>query len=185
MALHIRRAAAFVRMPIARHATVADMTADSGRFRTRDQLIEAGFEPDCYPPCDWCLPNPTDPPLAIGNRIRPREGHPGSAWLLYEHPAARRQYDADSWEAICQRHWDATQPRCAECGEGLGPWCSECRGEYHAALFGDYPPPDDCGCAWHSLYLEWQPCQSRAPVPAPIRGTAPTRTAFTDGRLFA
>ena len=169
--------------PVVRHRTVADMTSDSHHFKTVEDLIAEGFEPDCPPPCDWCFIDaydPDDPQPAHGNRIRPVLGHPFGSWLSYEDPTARRQYrkGPDGWEAICPIHWYMARlisgPFCGWCGDEIAlhsGWCDNCVSEYNASLFGDYPPPTDCGCAWHNLYLERQPCWTPADDLRPMTGS--------------
>jgi len=170
---------------IMRYVAVADMTADSHRFKTKEQLIAEGFEPDVWPPCDWCFIDAydlADPQPAMGNRIRPRQGNPFGEWMLYEDPTARRQYRANEteWEAICPIHWYMawliTAPACGWCGENPGRVCAECHDEYISSLFGDYQPETDCGCAWHNVFAERQPCwKPEERKLNPIRGSAQMR----------
>lgn len=148
-------------MAIARHVTVADMTADSHHFRTKAQLLAEGFEPMVYPPCDYHVPADADGAQWPGNRVRPIESPAlasgrwtwfGSAWVS--------GYDWRTWEAICDLCFTllkaATEPPCLICGDYVQDyadgWCRDCREENMAAQFGDYRPSDDCGCAWHNIY---------------------------------
>ena len=169
-------------MPVVKHVIVAGMTDDSHHFYTEEQLLEIGVWKRTPPPCFNCgdVEN-----VALFRAVDDRVPlHRGWRWVGYGMMSV--EYPTEGVLYVCGICYHllriALGPRCLICGEGVGLWCRDCADEYYASLFGDYPPPTDCGCAWHNIYAERQPCWK--PERNPIRGTAQPREAIGDGRLF-
>ena len=146
-------------MPIVKHVAIADMTADSHHFRTKEQLIAEGWEQVCYPPCDYHTPADTDGAMHPGVSVRPKDR--SRSWMWFGSALDQRLgYDYRTWEAICDLCLEMLRMadkrnHCRECGDWIiahGGRCEFCWEEYEASVFGDYRPPTDCGCAWHNIY---------------------------------
>ena len=154
-------------MPIARHVAVFDMTADSHLFRTVEDLAAEGITRQRPPPCFNCDDD------AVLTWLSEDVGWEWVGYGMMADPypeGGGRIYACQ----ICREMLRlATEPHCMVCATGPGVcagWCTECAEEYAASLFGDYPPPTNCGCAWHNIYIA-PLCELARPATIPLRGT--------------
>ncbi len=75
-------------MPVVRLVSMFDMTADSDTFMTAEQLVAEGWEPVCYPPCDYHSPDDIDGAAHPGVEVRPRDR--SLRWMWYGTALDRR-----------------------------------------------------------------------------------------------